>query len=386
MLGTTEIELAITAAQRAQISWYRLATRDRSTILKRWHGLVMDNLDDLAVLMTAEQGKPLVEAKGEIQYAVSFIEWLAEEAKRVYGEIVPSPLVDRRFMVVGLGGGSSLDVAKLLAVLLPSGQQLVDIYGIGKVQGQRLPLVQIPTTVGACSEVTNISIITTGAATKMGAVSPQQYADFVLLDAQLTLGLPRIATAATAIDAMVHAIEAYTSKFKKTRCQTPWRAKRCGCFQPACKDGGNREAREALLLGATLAGQAFANSPVAAVHALAYPLGSHYHVAHGLSNALMLGPVLKFNMVISAHQYAELACVIGVPGQGNTEKRAEDFIQAIDTLMTQSGSLRRLRDVGVTEDSLGMLADEAMKQTRLLVNNPTEVHRDDALALHSEVY
>ncbi|MEI2625933.1 MAG: iron-containing alcohol dehydrogenase [Giesbergeria sp.] len=293
-------------------------------------------------------------------------------------------------VILGLGGGSSLDVAKLLAVLLASEQKITDIYGIGKVQGTRLPLVQIPTTAGTGSEVTNISIITTGAATKLGVVAPQLYADLVLLDAQLTLGLPRIATAATGIDAMVHAIEAYTSKIKKnpisdTLAREALRIIAANLLT-ACQDGQNRAAREGLLLGATLAGQAFANSPVAAVHALAYPLGSHYHVAHGLSNALMLGPVLRFNTSAAAHQYAELADVIGVPGYGNTEERADAFIQAIEILMSESGSPRRLRDVGVTEDSLGMLADEAMKQTRLLINNPIALQRNDAMALYREAY
>jgi alcohol dehydrogenase class IV len=293
-------------------------------------------------------------------------------------------------LVIGLGGGSSLDVAKLLAVLLPSGQKMADIYGIDKVQGNRLPLVQIPTTSGTGSEVTNISIITTGTATKMGVVAPQLYADLVLLDAQLTLGLPRIATAATGIDAMVHAIEAYTSKFKKNPISDALAREALRIITAhlltACEDGQNRAAREALLLGATLAGQSFANSPVAAVHALAYPLGSHYHVAHGLSNALMLGPVLRFNSSAAAHQYAELADVIGVPGHGNAKKRADDFIKAIEVLMSKSGSPRRLRDVGVVEDSLDMLADEAMKQTRLLVNNPIELQRSDVIAIYREAY
>ena len=296
----------------------------------------------------------------------------------------------KQVFVVVFVCGSTLDLAKLLAVLLASEQKITDIYGIGKVQGTRLPLVQIPTTAGTGSEVTNISIITTGAATKLGVVAPQLYADLVLLDAQLTLGLPRIATAATGIDAMVHAIEAYTSKFKKNPISDALAREALRIMTAnlliACEDGQNRAAREALLLGATLAGQAFANSPVAAVHALAYPWGSHYHVAHGLSNALMLGPVLRFNSTAAAHQYAELADVIGVPGQGNAQKRADDFVKAMEVLMSESGSPRRLRDVGVLEDSLDMLADEAMKQTRLLVNNPIDLQRSDALAIYREAY
>ncbi|MFT8484381.1 MAG: iron-containing alcohol dehydrogenase [Gluconobacter cerinus] len=194
--------------------------------------------------------------------------------------------------VLGVGGGSSLDVAKLVAVLLKGDQELSGIYGIGNVKGDRTPLVLVPTTAGTGSEVTNISIITTGATTKMGVVAHQLYADIVLLDAQLTIGLPKIHTAATGIDAMVHAIEAYTSRHKKNPLSDALAREAlrllCGSLIKVCRDGEDQSARENMLLGATLAGQAFANSPVGAVHALAYPLGGHYHVPHGISNALML--------------------------------------------------------------------------------------------------
>ncbi len=293
-------------------------------------------------------------------------------------------------IVIGLGGGSSLDIAKLVAVLLVADQPLADIYGIGKVRGSRLPLVLVPTTAGTGSEVTNISIITTGETTKMGVVSPQLYADFVLLDAELTVGLPQIHTAATGIDAMVHAIEAYTSRHKKNPLSDALAREALRLLASnliaACKDGTNRGAREGMLLGATLAGQAFANSPVAAVHALAYPLGGHYHVPHGLSNALMLGPVLRFNARAAAHLYGELADVLAVPGSGDSAARSIAFVDYMQGLMDESGAPRRLREVGVTDNSLSMLAADAMKQTRLLVNNPVEVREEDALALYREAF
>ncbi len=293
-------------------------------------------------------------------------------------------------IVIGLGGGSSLDIAKLVAVLLTTDQPLAEIYGIGKVKGVRLPLVLVPTTAGTGSEVTNISIITTGETTKMGVVSPQLYADFVLLDAELTVGLPRLHTAATGIDAMVHAIEAYTSKHKKNPLSDALAREALRLLGAnlivACNDGANRAAREGMLLGAMLAGQAFANSPVAAVHALAYPLGGHYHVPHGLSNALMLGPVLRFNARAAAPLYAELAEVLGVPGRGDPHARSAAFVDHMEKLMDESGAPRRLRDVGVTDNSLAMLATDAMKQARLLVNNPVEVREEDALALYREAF
>ncbi|MDE1186466.1 MAG: iron-containing alcohol dehydrogenase [Pantoea sp.] len=293
-------------------------------------------------------------------------------------------------IIIGLGGGSSLDIAKIAAVMAEGDQPLAEMYGIGKVTGSRLPLVLIPTTAGTGSEVTNIAIITTGETTKMGVVAPQLYADFVLLDAELTVGLPKIHTAATGIDAMVHAIEAYTSKHKKNPLSDALAREALRLLGAnlisACQDGSNRAAREGMLLGATLAGQAFANSPVAAVHALAYPLGGHYHVAHGLSNALMLGPVLRYNASAAAPLYAELADVLGVAGSGDADTRSSAFVGHMLQLMEQSGAPRRLRDVGVTEESLPRLAADAMLQTRLLTNNPVEVLEQDALNLYREAF
>ncbi|WP_338628181.1 iron-containing alcohol dehydrogenase [Yersinia intermedia] len=293
-------------------------------------------------------------------------------------------------IVIGLGGGSSLDVAKLAAILAQSEQGLSGLYGIDNVQGERLPLVQIPTTAGTGSEVTNIAILTTGETTKMGVVSRQLYCDLVLLDAELTVGLPATHTAATGIDAMVHAIESYTSKHKKNPISDALAREALRLIYKhlvtACRDGSNREAREAILLGATLAGQAFANSPVAAVHALAYPLGGHYHIPHGLSNALMLGPVLRYNAKAAALLYAELADVLNVGGEGDVQTRCNTFIDAMISIMDESGAPRRLRDVGVKEDTLALLASDAMKQTRLLTNNPVEVKEADALALYQEAF
>ncbi|MFI0396740.1 iron-containing alcohol dehydrogenase [Paracoccus jiaweipingae] len=293
-------------------------------------------------------------------------------------------------LVLGFGGGSSMDVAKLAAVLLAGDQPLAQLYGIDKVQGGRLPLVQVPTTAGTGSEVTNITILTTGQTTKMGVVAPQLYADKVVLDAELTLDLPPAQTAATGIDAMVHAIEAYTSRHRKNPLSDMLARRALGLLAghllTACRDGHDRPAREAMLLGACLAGQAFANSPVAAVHALAYPLGGHFHLPHGLSNALMLGPVLRFNMRAAAPLYAELADVICPPSDEGVQARAVQFVGAMQALMDQSGAPRRLRDVGVGQDSLPMLARDAMAQTRLLQNNPVEVTEADALALYRAAF
>ena len=293
-------------------------------------------------------------------------------------------------VVLGLGGGSSMDIAKLAAVLLMTRQPLSDLYGIDRVTGGRVPLMQVPTTAGTGSEVTNITILTTGRTTKMGVVAPQLYADHVLLDAQLTVGLPPLQTAATGIDAMVHAIEAYTGRHKKNPLSDVFAREALRLLAnnlvTASQDGGNRAAREAMLLGANLAGQAFSNSPVAAVHALAYPLGGHFHLPHGLTNALMLGPVLRLNMTEAAPLYAELADVVMGPSDEGTQGRAARFVDFIEDLMNRSGAPRRLRDVKVPQDSLPMLARDAMLQTRLLVNNPVEVDEATALRLYQDAY
>lgn len=295
-------------------------------------------------------------------------------------------------IVIGLGGGSSMDVAKLAAVMLVSEQPLAELYGIGKVEGPRLPLVQVPTTAGTGSEVTNITILTRPDHSKMGVVAEQLYADRVLLDAELTIGLPPLHTAATGIDAMVHAIEAYTSKHKKNPLSDAAAREALRLLSSnlvaACRDGADRRAREAMLIGAMLAGQAFANAPVAAVHALAYPLGGRYHIPHGLSNALMLQPVLEFNMKAAAPLYAELAEPVGaeVSRAADVETKANAFVHRLITLMNESGAPRRLRDSGVAEEMLPQLAADAMLQTRLLGNNPVDVTESDALALYRAAF
>jgi alcohol dehydrogenase len=290
-------------------------------------------------------------------------------------------------LIVGLGGGSSMDVAKLIAVLLGSDQPLADMYGIGNVKGPRLPLVLLPTTAGTGSEVTPISIVTTGETTKAGVVSPILYADLALLDAALTTGLPAKATAATGIDAMVHALEAYTSKHLKNPVSDVLALKALellsGNILEACSNGRNLAAREAMLLGSMLAGQAFSNAPVAAVHALAYPIGGIFHVAHGLSNSLVLPHVMRFNAPAASQHYAELARVV-LPGcQGTNAEKTDALIGFFELVAAETGIERTLREVGVQESDLQRLAQDAMKQTRLLGNNPRQVHEEDAHAIYS---
>lgn len=289
--------------------------------------------------------------------------------------------------VVSVGGGSSLDTAKLIAVLANSAQCLDDIYGIGFVKGARLPLILAPTTAGTGSEVTPISIVTTGEAEKKGVVAPQLLPDKAVLDAELTLGLPGPVTAATGIDAMVHAIEAYTSVHKKNPVSDCLAREALRLLADNIRivvaEPRNVPARSDMLLGSMLAGMAFANAPVAAVHALAYPLGGHFHVPHGLSNALVLPHVLEFNLQTATPLYAELAPIVfpQLAGKGEAE-RARGLAEGFAGLGPELGMQSTLREVGVNHNHLPMLAEDAMKQTRLLVNNPREMTYEAALDIY----
>ena len=290
--------------------------------------------------------------------------------------------------VIGIGGGSSLDVAKLVALLARSGEPLDAAYGVGNARGPRLPLLLAPTTAGTGSEVTPISIVTTGAHEKKGVVSPVILPDVALLDPDLTLGLPPHVTAATGVDAMVHAIEAYTSASPNNNPVS--RALACEALRllgrniaRAVHQGSDRDARGAMLLGSMLAGQAFANSPVAAVHALAYPIGGHFGVPHGLSNALVLPYVLRFNAEACGDAYAALA-PYAFPDLAHPS--AEAFITAMVDLAADIGLEPRLRDVGIPQDAVAMMAEDAMKQTRLLVNNPRPVTLEDARAIYEAAW
>jgi len=293
--------------------------------------------------------------------------------------------------VIAVGGGSSMDVAKVVAVLLRGEQTLPDIYGVGKVTGGRLPLVLVPTTAGTGSEVTPVAIITTGETTKAGVSSPVLLPDIAVLDASLTLGLPPAVTAMTGVDAMVHAIEAYTSRHKKNPLSDNLALQALHLLsrniRTAVHEGGNRQARESMLLGACLAGQAFANAPVAAVHALAYPLGGHYHIPHGLSNSLVLPAVLEFNAPQASALYAELAdVVLGAPVAGSAEAKTVALIAALRRLIGDVALPATLQQAGVRERDLEMLATDAMLQQRLLVNNPRDVSYEDALAIYQAAY
>lgn len=295
--------------------------------------------------------------------------------------------------VIGFGGGSSLDVAKVVALLCGSGEDIDDAWGVGNARGPRLPLVLVPTTAGTGSEVTPVSIITVAGDEKRGVSSPVILPDIAILDADLTLDLPPHITAATGIDAMVHAIEAYASKSANNNPLSKMLARQAlrligTNIEKAVFAGKDRDARGAMLLGSMLAGQAFANSPVAAVHALAYPIGGTFHIPHGLSNALVLPHVLRFNAPDATAIYAEIAAD-PFPDLGREEGdqgRCAAFIERLSALSARLGLPPRLRDVGIGEEHLSGMARDAMKQTRLLINNPRPVSEADALSIYKAAW
>jgi alcohol dehydrogenase len=293
--------------------------------------------------------------------------------------------------VVGFGGGSPMDVAKLAAYLLGSGDELDEIWGVNVAKGQKLPLALVPTTAGTGSEATPISVITCEGGVKLAVNAWPLVADWAVLDPGLTLGLPAHVTAATGIDAIVHSVEAYTSARLKNPLSDALAREAfrllTGNLMKAIEEPTNLEARSAMLLGAHLAGQAFANAPVAGVHALAYPLGGIHHLPHGLSNALMLRVVLQHNSEAARELYAELAPILApeCEGQGS-QARCALLIDRLDQMVIASGLKPRLRDHGIAESDIPVLAKEAMKQTRLLVNNPCPIEEGDARRLYEAAW
>ena len=297
--------------------------------------------------------------------------------------------------VIGFGGGSSMDVAKLASLILGSNEEIGEAWGVANAKGPRLPLVLVPTTAGTGSEVTPISIITVGEEEKKGVSSPIILPDLAILDPDLTLGLPAHTTAATGIDAMVHAIEGYASANKNNNPISKMLAVEAlkllgGSIEKAVFEGADIEARSNMLIGAMLAGKSFANSPVAAVHALAYPIGGTFHISHGLSNSLVLPYVLRFNSVSNkaTKDYSEIA-PFAFPdintNQGN-QAVCSEFIDRLEQLSKKLGLPQRLREVNIPKEACKKMASDAMKQTRLLVNNPREVTESDALNIYESAW
>ncbi len=294
-------------------------------------------------------------------------------------------------LIIGLGGGSAMDVAKIISVLLTNDKSLDQMIGVNLVDKRGLPKILIPTSAGTGSEVTPIVILTDQAENlKKGVVSDFLFPETAILDPELTISLPPGATAASGMDALIHAVEAYTSV--NATPMTDHLAERAielvaANIRSAWANGSNLEARMNMLEGSLLAGQAFANAGVTAVHAFAYPLGGEFHVPHGVSNAVMLCAVLRFNMIANLKKFAALGRLL-CPDVTSTDSKvvAEAGIHFLEGLIVDLQLPRTLQELHVPQDAIPRMAEGVMKVTRLLANNPRKITLEDAKKIYQIVY
>ena len=293
-------------------------------------------------------------------------------------------------LVVGIGGGSVLDVAKLVAALLGNEQVLRDITGNGLLKQRKKHLICIPATSGTGSEASpNAILVDETDNQKKGIISPHLVPDIVFLDPLLTMSVPASITAATGLDALTHCIEAYTNKFAHPFIDMyaleGIRLISANIVK-AVKNGRDEEARTHLALGSLLGGICLGPVNTAAVHALAYPLGSMFHLAHGLSNALLLPFVMEFNLPASPCRYANVAKAMGCSAGENDKATAEKGIAKIREVLRDCGLPAGLREAGIKREAIPDMAKDAMKITRLLKNNPREITETDAVTIFNAAY
>ena len=292
--------------------------------------------------------------------------------------------------VLGIGGGSVLDIAKLLAALLDNDQTVHDVVGNGLLKKRTKKLICVPATSGTGSEVSpNAILIDDADGQKKGIISPFLVPDLVLVDPVLTSSVPPSVTAATGLDALTHCIEAYTNKFSNPFIDVfALEGIRliAANLVDAVTDGNNLEAREKLSMGSMNGGFCLGPVNTAAVHALAYPLGTMYHVAHGLSNAVLLPHVMEFNIPAAVEKYAAVAGALGVAPDADLHAMALKGIVRIREIMQACNVPENLRSMGVTQTDIPILAQEAMKIQRLLKNNPRTVLLEDAINIYEKTF
>jgi alcohol dehydrogenase class IV len=292
--------------------------------------------------------------------------------------------------VIGFGGGSALDVAKLTAALLDGRQNVREAFGVGQLLGRRAALICVPTTAGTGSEVSpNALLLDEAACDKKGVMSPHLVPDVACVDPLLTLGLPPDVTASTGLDALTHCVEAYANRFAHPLVDLyALEGARliAGSLRRACDDGGDRAARAALSLGSLYGGLCLGPVNTGAVHALAYPLGGVFGIPHGVANALLLPHVLTFNLPAAPERYARLARSLGLPERGCAEETARQLVGLVADLSRDLRVPQSLAAFGVAESDLAPLAASALRVTRLLSRNVREVRAEDALALYRKAF
>lgn len=292
-------------------------------------------------------------------------------------------------VIIGFGGGSAQDISKAAAVLATNEGPVEKYFGTNLIPKKGLPLVLIPTTAGTGSESTPIAILSdVHEKLKKGIVSPYLLPSLALLDPELTLGLPPAITAATGMDALIHAVEAYTSvNANPTSDMYALEAIQLivNNLRTAYASGGNIAAREAMMRGSLLAGIAFAIAGVGAVHAFAYPIGAEFHIPHGVANSIMFVPVMEFNFIGNLDRFAHLATILGVCAQGKDKRSlAIEGIKAIQTLALDLNVPQHLSEFGVKEEDVPQLAKDVLLVTRLLANNPRKVTLKDSEMIYTQ--
>jgi alcohol dehydrogenase class IV len=315
----------------------------------------------------------------------------AEPQLEVADEGAKAALKGKCDIVVGIGGGSAMDVAKAIAVLAANKNKAADYLGLNKVPGPGLPKIMVPTTAGTGSEVTFTSVfVRKNLQKKEGMNSPYLYPELALLDPILTLTLPPVATAATGIDALCHAIESYTSVNASPMSEMislEAIALISENLRTCVHDGTNLEAREKMLLGSLYAGLGLANAGVGAVHSLSYPLGGKYGVSHGLANTIMLPHVMAFNLAGALEKFAAIAEVMGEPSDDLPVREAAYLaVEAVQSLIEDCDIYTTLEDLDIPESDFPELAKVAMTVTRPLENNPRKVTMEDAIEIYGEAY
>jgi len=293
-------------------------------------------------------------------------------------------------MVLGIGGGSVLDVAKLVAAQLGNTQSLSEIIGIDLLAARRTLLACIPTTSGTGSEVSpNAILLDEKENMKKGVISPHLVPDLCYVDPELTITVPPSVTAATGVDAFTHCLEAYVNKnshpFIDAYALEGMRLI-AGSLKVAVEDGGNLEARSKLSTGSLYGGLCLGPVNTTAIHALSYPLGSKFHTPHGLSNALLLPAVMEFNLPMAVDRYARVAELLGVREYPIAEARAQAGIEAVKQLLASCGIPSSISDLGIPKDAIPEMAASAIKIKRLLDNNPRELSLKDAIQIYTNAF
>jgi len=292
--------------------------------------------------------------------------------------------------VVGLGGGSAMDSAKGIVAVADNGGTLRDFVGVNKVGGRSTKLVQVPTTAGTGSEVTLGAIFSDKAnMLKIGVVSHHLLADTAIVDPELSYSMPQFLAACTGLDALIHALESFISvnstPFTDVFAYEGIKLLTANLVE-AHRNAGN-EYKDRMSLGSLLAGMSMANAGGAAVHAFAYPVGGRHHVAHGLVNAILLVPVMKFNLGADVSKLARAATAMGIDVDGLTEKEAAAAaVRKMGDLCRQIGLDKKLRDIGVVEGELETMARDVLLVTRLLKNNPRQVDFESAYEIYKEAF